>query len=700
MKNTLSCMILLLLLSIRMAGQVIPSAAEDDLERLTERATSDESVSDALEELVNLAEHPVDLNNATPGELMQIPFLSGKQVARLSEYRQTYGEILTFYELALVQGFDSALVRTIEPYIILLPVSVIPALLPRNLLKFGRQNLILRYEQVLPDSKGYIRSDSALANVNAGYQGTPQRYYFRYSYTWFDKVRIGFAGEKDPGEQFFRGAQNRGMDYYCGFLSIGNLGFLKNLTLGNFRVSYGQGLTFGSGISTGSMPGFSVAAYQSNSILRPSSGARPSLSVSEGDYLRGITGTIKTGPVEISCFVSRHSRDANVIISDSVTEEPSEISSLIDAGYHRTASELADKNAITELIAGGNLSTTFSKGINFGFKIGVTGVYSGWSAALNPEIKAYNAFAFRGRVNHVAGVDWLMRYKSLFFAGEVSRSANGGMALLAMATLTPDSRVNITLVYRNYQPEYQNLFGNAFGQNSNNSNERGLYVATNIALHRKVSVSFFGDFYSFPWLKYRIDRPVEGVETGIMAGWQATRNLNLTIRLYTKSGAINSPSGEANLHTLLDSRLRSYRLSLTWIPDLLFSLRTRLEARETQTGGWPSGFGYLVCQDLQVKPSLFPLSGTIRYALFDIPGYDQRIYIYEPEVLYGYSMPAYSGKGIRVCVVAKWRITRWCEIWARGGITYYSDRKEVGSGLESRDGNTITEVTGQAMFRF
>lgn len=686
---------------INLRGQVNPDPVlEENLERLSERATSESSVSDALEDIIALSQNPIDLNNAAQEDLMQIPHLTKEQVDRLTEYRLFYGEIFSIFELASIPGFDSTLIRKIEPYIVLEPISVTPRFTPGSLLKSGRQNLLIRIEQTLPEAKGYIKPDTmGESNDNAQYLGSPRRYYFRYNYTWYDKIRVGFSGEKDPGEQFFRGAQRWGMDFYAGFLSIGNLGILKNLIIGNFRAGFGTGLTFGSGMSMGSMPGFSVASYQT-STFNTGGGIRPSLSVSEGEYLRGIALTLKSGALEMSTFVSWHPRDGNLISIDTLREVDPEVSNMNTTGYHRTLTETSEKGNISELISGVHLSATFVKGINFGIKVGATGIFSKWSARINPEVKIYNIHAFRGDENHVVGFDWLLRYKSLFFTGEISRSANGGLAFLSMATIAPDPRVGFTLIYRHYQPTYQNLSGNAFGQNSNNTNEHGIYASVNILLNKKITLSLFGDFYSFPWLKYRINRPVQGYETGVMAGWQSSRGLSFTFRYYQKEGALNGNSGDNHLYSISAIKSRSYRVSINWVPNPALMLNTRLEVRETETNEKSAGYGYLACQDLQVKSRGIPLTGTFRYALFDIPVYDQRIYIYEPEVLYGYSMPAYSGRGIRVCLVLKYGITRWCQLWVRGAVTHFNDRMEVGSGLEVRDGNMITELTGQVMFRF
>ncbi|MBL0144814.1 MAG: hypothetical protein IPP48_02690 [Chitinophagaceae bacterium] len=50
-------------------------------------------------------------------------------------------------------------------------------------------------------------------------------------------------GEKDAGEQFFKGNQKQGFDFYSTHLFARNIGIVKALALGDFTVNMGQGLT-------------------------------------------------------------------------------------------------------------------------------------------------------------------------------------------------------------------------------------------------------------------------------------------------------------------------------------------------------------------------------------------------------------------------------------------------------------------------
>ncbi len=667
---------------------------DDMIEKTAGALEADEDYSSLTEDFIELAEKPVDLNEAGEDDLNKVPFLSPVQRTRLLEYVAAYGEVLSVYELQSVPGFDSALVRKISPFILIKPSSKTPAPTPGNLLRLGRHTLLLHYAQAFPTSAGYMAPDSANGAVtDSYYPGGPQRYYFRYTYNWLDKIRIGLAGEKDPGEQFFMGAQSRGLDFYAAYLGLSNIGILKNLTIGNFRVSYGQGLTIGSGATIGSVPGFSANIMQATGI-------RPGLGMSEGSYLRGLAATIRAGRLEFGGFASYHPRDATISRIDNASQLTEEISSFSETGYHRTKLELAKKNALTELACGGTISISMAPSQQFGFKTGVTALYYRYSAAVFPKIYPYSRYAFHGNQNLNAGLDVQIRYHGIYFFGEISRSVNRGMAWLAGTTLTPDPAVCITLIYRNYQAMFQNLFSNAFGQNSLNANERGIYAAINAAVHPKLSLSGYVDLFTFPWLKYRVDAPTRGQEFGLMLGWQPSGSVKVLISGYQKNMRSNeSASTDQIIHKLCSSLARSYRTDLEWLPLNGILLKTRLEVKETGESSMKRPLGYLVYQEARVNAVKWLEEVTLRYALFDTPGYASRIYVYEPEVLYGYSVPAYQGKGMRTCIVLKFRISGKVDFWLRGGITYYTDRKEVGTGHDMTEGNVREELTCQLLIR-
>ncbi|MEI7661183.1 MAG: hypothetical protein WCK34_03245 [Bacteroidota bacterium] len=665
------------------------------IEKSVESLEIENDYEDLFEDLDDLARHPVKLNSVTgEDDLAVIPFLTPQQRKSLFDYRIAYGEVLSIYELRSITGFDSMLVRKIEPYISLVLPSQRHPFTFRNLARYGHHELLLRCKQSFPEPAGYHTGDSLDGARPAPYYlGNPQHYYFRYSFSWSDNLSLGLAGDKDPGEQFFMGSQQQGMDFYSGYMEISNIGILKSIIIGNFRASYGQGLTLGTGFSLGSVPGISANTPAARGI-------RPSLGMNEGSCLQGIGATIKVKPFEFSTFISYHPRDAVVSVADSLSGRAREISSFITTGYHRTLKELAGKNAAKELLLGGNLAFTAAPTPQLGFKAGLTGMYVHWSATLSPGDYPYNHYSFRGNENFSLGLDYQVRYRRLYFFGEVSRSKNSGLALLAGAVLTPDSRVAVSAIYRIYQPAYQNQFSNAFGQNSMNSNEHGIYIAINASLHPKLTACGYIYLFTFPWLKYRVDAPASGREAGALLTWQAARKVTLDLRVSGKTTLVNGATEQGvSLHKITPQLSDSYKCSITWSPDDKLEFKTMIGVKHSGKSVKDGPAGCLVCQDIKVNPGKRLENATFRFALFDIPGYDERIYSCEPEVLYGYSLPAYLGRGLRGVLVLKFNIGGKFDLWLRGGVTKYDGVHEVGTGADLTKGDTRGEFSGQVMMR-
>jgi hypothetical protein len=313
----------------------------------------------------------------------------------------------------------------------------------------------------------------------------------------------------------------------------------------------------------------------------------------------------------------------------------------------------------------------------------------------------YNKFEFRGNYDLNTGFDFQVRYRGTYLFGEIGRGLNGGMAWLTGVMLSPDPRVSVSLIVRDYQPKYQNIYSNAFGQNSLNANEFGIYAAVNAAIHPKVNVSGYFDYFRFPWLKYRVDVPVSGQEFGTVLGWKISWNMMINLRFYQKNNQSNETAEQIRItHTIGTYHTRSYRVGIEWLPVNGLLLKTRVEARESGKASIKHSMGILIYQDLQIKALKWPETLTIRFALFDIPDYNTRIYMYEPEVLYGYSVPAYQGRGMRTCLLLKFGLPGKTDFWLRGGITSYSDRNTVGTGLDMTKGNTRGDLTGQLLIRF
>ena len=638
-----------------------------------------------IEELLS-GKGKINVNQTTLEELQQLTCLSPLQATKLIQYLETYGQVFSIYELQAVEGFDSLTIRRLLPFIVIGPVPPRLKFTPRNLIKHGRHQLVIRYQQLLQRQAGYQTSDSVrVIDPDSYFLGSPQKYYFRYRYTFSDKLMIGLSGEKDAGEQFFGNSQPLGMDFYSGFISLQNLRWMKHLTVGHYRISFGQGLTMG-GNSFGSSISFGSSMQYLN-------GFRPSQSVCEYGYLRGAALTIQTGRLEWSGFISYASRDAIVSFADTTLDVPT-FSSITESGYHRKYTEISKKNTIKELVYGGHCSYRGKF-----FIIGITGYYGAWSEIFQPTEKLYRKFSLQDSKFGAIGIDSRFRISFCQLFGEYSMSLNGGRAWNAGITVTPFPGVDLLTIIRSYQRNYQNPFSTALSQNSQPANEQGLFIRLHIQLFPRVAITCYSDLYRFPWITYRCNSPSEGVEAGILATYQVSPNWSLILRYSLKRNQVNRSETAYKIKSVASGKTDNLRIEVRAYATPALRVKSCFNFKSYREDGEESSPGYLISQEVRYKPIRHSWAVTFKYALFDIPAFETRIYSYEPDVLYGWSAPAYYGRGARAVMLLCKDLGKHIELWGWFGIWKYVDRATIGSGMEEIEGSVKSEVKVQVRLK-
>jgi hypothetical protein len=130
------------------------------------------------------------------------------------------------------------------------------------------------------------------------------------------------------------------------------------------------------------------------------------------------------------------------------------------------------------------------------------------------------------------------------------------------------------------------------------------------------------------------------------------------------------------------------------------TLKNRIEFSGYRQFDEDTRIGFMMYQDILYRPADKPYNLTLRYAVFNTESYDERIYAYENDVLYAFSIPAYFYKGSRFYVLMKYDLGKNLDLWLRFAQTFYSDRQTIGSGLTEIEDNTRSEVKVQLRMRF
>ncbi len=686
-----------ILMAVLFFGVNCPSFAQDDreelllhhIESLLEETDGMEADHVSLSaQLEWLHAHPVNLNRATRADFRQLFMLNDIQIYNLLQHIRDHGRLVSIYELQTIEGFDMQTIRSILPFVTVDTREDTRHFRLENMLSDGEHVFFVRYQRLLEEQKGFspVGPDDDADNPDSRYQGSPYRLYTRYRYTYYRNISLGFTAEKDPGEEFFRGSQPQGFDFYSAHLHLRDLGRLKAFSAGDFQVQFGQGLCLWTGLTFGK-------SSEAIGIKKNGQGLRQYTSVDENNFMRGLGATVALGQFEITTFYSGKRRDANIIQSDSTEEGVPVISSLQQSGLHRTPRELEGKNAVKERIIGGNITYQGEQ-----VTIGLTAYQMKLEADFRRNLSFYNQFDLSSNQSVCVSLDYNYVARNINFFGETAMSGNGRMALLhgLMAGLHP--KVSLAMAHRRYDKAYQAPFSAAFGENTRVQNEEGLYVGVAIRPSSGLRLYFFADHFRFPWMKFRVHMPGQGSDYLVNIHYRPTRDVELIARYRRKSKPLNTNEQAVIRHTDHATRTQ-YRLHVGFPFTPSLSMRNRLEVIRYHHGENKQK-GYMLYTDILYRNLNSPFALTMRYALFGTCGFDSRIYAYEHDVLYAFSFPFYSDKGFRTYLLARYRVHRQIDLYVRLAQTLYTNRDSVGSGLDLIEGNTRTEVKVQVRLRF
>ncbi|MEN8811506.1 MAG: hypothetical protein ABF264_09910 [Flavobacteriales bacterium] len=631
-------------------------------------------------------DHPVNLNQVKQLDvLLELGLLSEIQVVNLKKHIEENGKLMTIYELQSVEMFDLPTIRNILPFSMVSSELFAPNVSFKEIMKNSSNELYMRNIRDLQQKKGYSAKEN---EDDTRYLGSPDKLFVRYRFRYLNKISVGITGEKDQGEQFFRGDQKQGFDYYSAHFYLKDFGRLKALALGDYHFQVGQGLTLWSGLAFGK-------SVDVSTVKRNPAGIRQYASADENNFLRGGAATFAlTEKIHLSAFYSRKKLDANVTDTlDNVTNEVA-FSSLQNSGFHRTQSEYENKDAILETHFGGRIEY-----ISSALRIGANGFASRYGGEFDRKLSFYNQFEFASNQNFVAGVDYNYVLRNFNFFGEFSRSQNGGIAYVNGVLLSLDSRLSFTMLHRNYGKEYQNLLSNGLAESSNSWNEKGIFMGMEAKLNKSFTLTGSMDFFTFPWMRFQVYSPNSGGKEFItQLSYRKSRNFTAYFRYRRQEREVNNSQVESAIYQLTQESRTNYRLNVSMkITDYL-SLRNRVEVSEYKKRDTKSEYGFLAYQDIVFKPKSKSYSFTARYALFDAQSFNARIYAYENDVLYYFYIPAYYKVGSRFYLTARYKYRKKFDFWIRYGVWNYRNEETLLSGLEEIQGNVRSDV--KVVFRY
>jgi len=642
---------------------------------------SDVDYSSLTEDLTYFARHPINLNTADALSLQSLLVLSDTQINALFKHIDCYGKLKSIFELQSVVGMDLPTIRWLQLFVYVNEDDGFSDFSFRRLREEGTHDIMLRSKRTLQEQAGFI-PDPFTGKKN--FLGSEYGTYMRYRFQYRRNILVGMTFENDIGEPL-----RNGPDFKSASLFIREAKALKQLVVGDYQVQFGQGLTCWNSMAFGKSS-FSVQ------VKRNAQGLKPYSSVNESSFFRGAGITLGNKFVTATVFASRRKLDATINTDTVLTDDGMAVSSIVLGGLHRTESEIAKKNILAELVSGGNIQV--QKGM---WKLGTVAVQRSLSDSVAARTDWYANEKFAGKTQNAVGVyaEGVLQNVSLF--GEVSRSSNNAWAYVAGLTAALHSRVSATILFRNFDIDFQSVYSNVIAEGSSvfPSNEFGMYFSVQAQLSKKISVNAYSDGVQYPWLRYQVTGPSSFSDNLIQFNYKPDKKHELYARMRIRRTSIDR-SVLNRIDFPVDKLSQQIRLNFIFSPTESLKLHSRLELVKTNEEGLPTETGYLVFQDVIWKKMNVPFSITIRYALFQSDTWNARLYAYENDVLYSYSIPAYYGKGARIYGIFKFDVRRNIDVWFRIAQWTYTDRDFISSGNSMITGFRKTDCTLQMRMQF
>ena len=625
-----------------------------------------------LEELSNRLQEPVNLNSATREQLEQFPFLSDIQIEHLLAYIYIHGQMETIYELQLVEELDRQTIQYLLPFVCIKAINNEPAFRWKTMLKdagrYGKNEVLTRLDIPFYKRKGYEHT----------YLGPSVYNSVKYTFRYRDQLYAGGVAEKDAGEPFAALHNSYGYDYYSFYLLLQNCGRLKSLAVGNYRLSFGQGLV----MSTDYLMGKTIYA---SSFNNRSTGIKRHSSTDEYNYFRGVATTVAlTKRLSVSAFYSHRNMDC--VVTDG------EITSVYKTGLHRSRKEADKKNLLTSQLTGGNVSYQQNH-----IRLGITGVYYVFNRPYEPELTGYSKYNIHGNHFYNLGIDYAYRWRRFSFQGETAIGKQG-WASLNRLQYSPVQDIQFMLIHRFYSYDYWAMYAHSFGEGSTVQNEQGYYVGleTTPFSHWRFFVSF--DLFSFPWKKYRINKPSRGTDGLIQATFTPRTNLSMYLKYRYKQKERDLTGSKGTLTLPIFHHQLRYRLNYS-LNDV-FSSRTTLDYNHFHSQDRAATKGYQVTQMISSQLPWTRLFADVQGSYFCTDDYDSRVYVSEKGLLYTFYTPSFQGRGFRCAVRLRYELNKHWLFITKFGETIYLNRNEIGSGNDLIYGNKKADIQMQLRIKF
>lgn len=667
-------------------------------EGLMEQTMEADGEEDALDEeryelLEELHAHPMNLNEATVEDLLQLPFLNEEQARDIVFYCTMHGPMQSTGELMFIESIGRRERMYLQLFCYAGEVPQKQGTTARQLLKHIRNEFALRTDVPFYYKAGQQNYPEEILRKypNRQYRGDPLHIMGRYSLSSMNHLYAGVQMEKDAGE--------RGVDYLSGYIllkdiKIGKSSSIREAIVGNYRADFGLGLAINTHVSFGKSMMVSNLGHIDRGFSKHSS-------TLETGYLTGAAIRFQYRHITMSAFGSYNPTDGTLL------EDSSGISALKTDGLHRTPLEHSKRHNINIINAGGNIHWNIKN-----LQLSATAVITHYSTPLAPKwdtpstlYKRYNA---QGQNFQTYSIAYAWHWRKWQLAGEGAIShAQGlpsgmgheqGLATLQTLQYKLNSQNTLTMAARYYGAKFVSLNGKAFGENSRPQNEAGVFLAWRSTMLPSLCIDTYVDLMHFPWMKYGVSNRSNGIDGMMQVAFTPNGKSSWMLRYRVKSKEKDYDESDGSVllynvrHTL--KLQHSYNVGKSW------TFRTTLNGCLIKFGPDKPEKGFSVSENVRWAGKSGKLKIDVGLCYFNTDTYNARVFAYEPSLLYSFGLMSYYYKGIRGIAMVNWQICKGLSLTGKLSTTRYFNQDTIGTGTEMIATSHKEDLQLMARWRF
>ena len=548
----------------------------DILEDIYNQLSEDGEIplEDVQEELIEIAQNPINLNQTTANELSRLHFLSDEQIDAilLYQYLHPFQEI---YELQLIDCLKDYEIRNLLPFVYVGQIKEEKNMYFREVFHYAKHEITLRTD----------------ARNIEDFEGDPMYGKLRYRFNYQNRVMAGVTISRTPGATW----ENIN---YGGFIELRDMGPMKGIVAGNYQANFGYGLVIGSPFKRGK-----TAYIQSTATT--DEGLKKFGSVGDSyNYFHGVGATAKVSSwADVSAFYS-----------------------------------LREGKEEWNHVVGVNATGRWNR-----LKVGITAVENIHQPTKKNSLEEMELVSTQA----VMGVNARWNQGKVDMWGELATSQGNqwGIGGIAGIRYTPISDINLLAIYRYYSPYFDNIYANALCSWTRMRDEHGGYFGVEYNRLKNWQLSAFGDVWK------------SGFETMAQADFIPQKDYRMHTRFRVKR------KDEKDTYSLRWNMVYEFG---QW------KMKTQADGNLVQTNNALT-YGWSLLQDVEYRFSEVPIVLQFRAQAFDAQEWNNRVYIYENDVLYAYAIPFVYGLGGRFWLNARYKINDIFSLYLRVSETIYQN---------------------------